>query len=59
MRKRFRGNQPIAVSREIEGDRGGQLYAGGETVKESGIGGVEKADAELIEGVDGQFRSKR
>ena len=32
MRKRFRGNQPIAVSKEIEGGasggRGGQLYAG-------------------------------
>ena len=26
MRKRFRGNQPIAVSKEIEGV--GQLYAG-------------------------------
>jgi cytochrome c oxidase assembly factor 5 len=36
MRKRFRGNQPIAVSRELEGGKthakvsgGGQLYAGG------------------------------
>lgn len=34
MRKRFRGNQPIAVSKELEGgaageERGGQLYAGG------------------------------
>lgn len=31
MRKRFRGNQPIAVSKEIEGGSGtggGQLYAG-------------------------------
>ena len=31
MRKRFRGNQPIAVSKEIEGgggSSGGQLYAG-------------------------------
>jgi cytochrome c oxidase assembly factor 5 len=30
MRKRFRGNQPIAVSKEIEGGgaKGGQLYAG-------------------------------
>lgn len=29
MRKRFRGNQPIAVSKEIEGGAsGGQLYAG-------------------------------
>ena len=33
MRKRFRGNQPISVSKEIEGgvsqqEKGGQLYAG-------------------------------
>jgi len=29
MRKRFRGNQPIAVSKEIEGGGGGgMLYAG-------------------------------
>ncbi|MAD87001.1 MAG: hypothetical protein CL912_28930 [Deltaproteobacteria bacterium] len=46
MRKRFRGNQPIAVSRELEGaggnvggSAGGQLYAGkpafGSTVKET------------------------
>jgi len=32
MRKRFRGNQPIAVSKELEGEgarsTGGQLYAG-------------------------------
>jgi cytochrome c oxidase assembly factor 5 len=32
MRKRFRGNQPIAVSKELEGagtaGSGGQLYAG-------------------------------
>jgi len=33
MRKRFRGNQPIAVSKEIEGERGNiepshQLYGG-------------------------------
>ena len=43
MRKRFRGNQPIAVSRELEGGktqgRSGQLYAGGSafgtTVKET------------------------
>lgn len=45
MRKRFRGNQPIAISRELEGGKGagkaggGQLYAGasafGTTVKET------------------------
>jgi len=29
MRKRFRGNQPIAVSKELEGGGGGgMLYAG-------------------------------
>lgn len=28
MRKRFRGNQPIAVSQELEGEKGGQLYGG-------------------------------
>lgn len=32
MRKRFRGNQPMSVSKEIEGgassNKGGQLYAG-------------------------------
>lgn len=46
MRKRFRGNQPIAVSKELEGGGGGgQLYAGkpaigkiqgGKEVKEEG-----------------------
>lgn len=40
MRKRFRGNQPISVSKEMDGksgDSGGQLYAGQpayQTVKE-------------------------
>ncbi|CAI7642284.1 unnamed protein product [Penicillium bialowiezense] len=42
MRKRFRGNQPIALNQEVEGGQpgnssGGQLYAGGpayQTVKE-------------------------
>ncbi|KAI9676045.1 MAG: hypothetical protein M1817_000788 [Caeruleum heppii] len=57
MRKRFRGNQPIALSKEIEGGKagnvrseggtGGQLYAGkpalgGGTVK--GTDGREKED---------------
>ena len=59
MRKRFRGNQPIAVSQEIEGEKGGQLYAGGKAVGNTGIGGVGKADTELIEGVDGELRSRR
>lgn len=38
MRKRFRGNQPIAVSKELEGGggsgKGGQLYGGGAAVGE-------------------------
>lgn len=40
MRKRFRGNQPISVSKEMDGGQstsGGQLYAGApayQTVKE-------------------------
>jgi cytochrome c oxidase assembly factor 5 len=40
MRKRFRGNQPIAVSKELEGEKGessGQLYAG-----KSAFGSVAK-----------------
>lgn len=28
MRKRFRGNQPIATSVELEGEKGKMLYAG-------------------------------
>lgn len=59
MRKRFRGNQPIAVSKEIEGEKGGQLYAGGKFVESTGIGGVGKAEADLVEGVDGELRAKR
>jgi len=52
MRKRFRGNQPIAVSKELEGgaqDRSkGQLYAGkpafGPTVKETDGNEPEERD---------------
>jgi cytochrome c oxidase assembly factor 5 len=55
MRKRFRGNQPIAVSKEIEGgaqDPGHQLYAGkpafSSTAKEtSGNEPIEKDWREL------------
>jgi len=49
MRKRFRGNQPIAVSKELEGgasDRSsGQLYAGksfGDVKETSGNEPVER-----------------
>lgn len=59
MRKRFRGNQPFAVSQEIEGAKGGQLYGGGKAVGNTGVGGVGKAETELIEGVDGELRGKR
>ena len=41
MRKRFRGNQPISVSQELEGGgSGGQLYAGRPAVRDP----VSKAD---------------
>lgn len=44
MRKRFRGNQPIGVSKEVDGKKkttgGGQLYAGG-----SAFGGAVKETA--------------
>lgn len=60
MRKRFRGNQPIAVSKEIEGEKGGQLYAGGRAVGETGVGGTGKAvgEGELYEGNDGELRRR-
>lgn len=54
MRKRFRGNQPIGVSQELEGgaSTGGQLYAGkpafGSGVKEtSGNEPIERDWREL------------
>lgn len=55
MRKRFRGNQPVAVSKEIEG---GQLYGGGKAVGGTGIGGVGKEGGELVEGGDGEWRRR-
>ncbi|MCJ1441951.1 MAG: hypothetical protein MMC23_002443 [Stictis urceolatum] len=40
MRKRFRGNQPVALSKEIEGGgSGGQLYGGKPAVR--GVRGVD------------------
>lgn len=46
MRKRFRGNQPIAVSKELEGGGGGgQLYAGRPAVGEF-LGGGGQGDGE-------------
>ena len=58
MRKRFRGNQPIAVSKELEGEKGGQLYAGGRAVGNTAIAGTGKAATDLVEGVDGQLRKR-
>lgn len=60
MRKRFRGNQPIAVSKEIEGEKGPQLYGGGSAVGETGIGGTAGAvkEEELVEGNDGELRRR-
>lgn len=58
MRKRFRGNQPMAVSKEIEGEKGGQLYGGGKAVGETGIGGIGKAEMNLVEGKDGEWRRR-
>ncbi|KAL6718885.1 hypothetical protein ACLMJK_003120 [Lecanora helva] len=60
MRKRFRGNQPISVSKEREGEKGGQLYGGGRAVGETGIQGTGKAVGveELVEGADGEMRAR-
>ena len=56
MRKRFRGNQTMAVGKEFSSDKGGQLYSGGRAVKETSIQGLEM---ELVEGVDGQWRTQQ
>lgn len=63
MRKRFRGNQPMAVSKEIEGGSGGsgQLYAGGKAVGEGSIVGGDgkgSGEGELVEGRDGMWRKR-
>ena len=58
MRKRFRGNYPMPVGKEPEGDKGGQLYAGGRAVGEGAVGGVGKGEGELVEGADGEWRKK-
>lgn len=64
MRKRFRGNQPIAVSKEIEGGQGlgrvegGQLYAGkpafSSTAKETA--GFEPVERDWREVENERFR---
>ena len=56
MRKRFRGNQTMAVGKQFQGENGGQLYSGDKAVKETSNQGLE---VELVEGVDGQWRTKQ
>ncbi|KAI4200901.1 MAG: hypothetical protein LQ350_003587 [Teloschistes chrysophthalmus] len=62
MRKRFRGNQPMAVSKELEGEKGGQLYAGkmmGTGAKATGGREDEKEGVETVVGLDGEKRVVR
>ncbi|KAL8795516.1 MAG: hypothetical protein Q9182_007519 [Xanthomendoza sp. 2 TL-2023] len=62
MRKRFRGNQPIAVSKELEGEKPGQLYAGSGFSQGGGVkamNGDEDAKVETVVGVDGERRVVR
>ncbi|KAI4099532.1 MAG: hypothetical protein L6R37_005923 [Teloschistes peruensis] len=62
MRKRFRGNQPMAVSKELEGEKGGQLYAGkmmGTGAKATGGGEDEREGVETVVGLDGEKRIVR
>ena len=54
MRKRFRGNQPIAVSKELEGEKGGQLYADG--LLGSRRRKQEEGEGEMVVGNDGEAR---
>ncbi|KAL8855715.1 MAG: hypothetical protein Q9178_007636 [Gyalolechia marmorata] len=62
MRKRFRGNQPIAVSKELEGEKPGQLYAGAGFSRGDGVkatSGNEDEKVETVVGVDGERRVVR
>ncbi len=62
MRKRFRGNQPIAVSKELEGEKPGQLYAGAAFNSRDGVkatSGHEDEQVETVVGVDGERRVVR
>ncbi|KAI4166624.1 MAG: hypothetical protein LQ343_007897 [Gyalolechia ehrenbergii] len=60
MRKRFRGNQPIAVSKELEGEKPGQLYAGaGFASGVKATSGDEDLKVETVVGVDGERRVVR
>ena len=49
----------MSVSKEVEGENGGQLYAGGKAIGDQEISGLEKGEAELVEGADGEWRAKR
>lgn len=60
MRKRFRGNQPIAVSKELEGEKSPQLYAGGGTGSAvKATSGHEDERVETVVGLDGEKRVVR
>ncbi|KAI9802602.1 MAG: hypothetical protein M1833_001676 [Piccolia ochrophora] len=55
MRKRFRGNQPIALSKELEGGSGGsgpQLYGGKPAVGE--VGGTDGGAGDGNNGSEGR-----
>ncbi len=54
MRKRFRGNAPVAADGASY-----QLYAGRKAVDDSHVAGTDKAETDLVEGNDGEFRAKR
>ena len=49
----------MAVSKEIEGEKGHQLYSGGKAVGDTGVAGVDKGSSDLVEGNDGEWRAKR
>ncbi|KAL8792536.1 MAG: hypothetical protein Q9195_004906 [Heterodermia aff. obscurata] len=61
MRKRFRGNMPIGISPELQGESRGQLYAGRPAVggQQATEGREDEVDAaEGVVGVDGIWRPK-
>lgn len=48
----------MAVSKELEGEKGGQLYGGSRAVGDTGIGGIGKEEKDLVEGADGELRKR-
>ena len=55
MRKRFRGNQPVSVSAELEdGGFGGYAYVGGQKVKGVSTGGQLYGGSPAFEAVKGR-----